>query len=332
MGAGADVRATARAEPWRSAVELHRRADHGQQRDGRPPCLGPNAQGRLPALPRAARLRPALPERVRLPGALGRGRGRALAGPQLQARDRGLRPRRVRRALPRAGGRVLQGAHRPVQASRHVDGLGQQLLHLQRHQHRVHLALPEGVPPARLALQGPPLDRVVSRAAARRSPSTSSSAGEYTGARTPVPLRALPAQGARERGARGLDDDAVDVAGQCGRGGATGRGIRPRRPAASGVPARWPESPRWSPAPAARSSSGSSTRGRSTGCRRRRESCTASSPGTTSSLDEGTGIVHIAPGAGAEDFELSRVHDLPVLAPIDEAGRLRRGVRPLRGR
>jgi len=40
------------------------------------------------------------------------------------------------------------------------------------------------------------------------------------------------------------------------------------------------------------------------------------------SLDEGTGIVHIAPGAGSEDFELSRVHDLPVLAPIDEAGRM----------
>jgi isoleucyl-tRNA synthetase len=40
------------------------------------------------------------------------------------------------------------------------------------------------------------------------------------------------------------------------------------------------------------------------------------------SLDEGTGIVHIAPGCGAEDFELSRVHDLPVLAPIDEAGRM----------
>jgi isoleucyl-tRNA synthetase len=38
-------------------------------------------------------------------------------------------------------------------------------------------------------------------------------------------------------------------------------------------------------------------------------------------LDEGTGIVHIAPGAGAEDFELSRVHGLPVLGPIDESGR-----------
>ena len=44
-------------------------------------------------------------------------------------------------------------------------------------------------------------------------------------------------------------------------------------------------------------------------------------PWSDVSLEEGTGIVHIAPGAGAEDFELSRVHDLPVLAPIDEAGR-----------
>src|SRR3954454_24018909 len=39
------------------------------------------------------------------------------------------------------------------------------------------------------------------------------------------------------------------------------------------------------------------------------------------SLDEGTGVVHIAPGAGGEDFELSRVHGLPVLVPINESGR-----------
>jgi isoleucyl-tRNA synthetase len=38
------------------------------------------------------------------------------------------------------------------------------------------------------------------------------------------------------------------------------------------------------------------------------------------SLDEGTGIVHIAPGAGAEDFDLGRAHGLPVLVPIDESG------------
>jgi len=39
------------------------------------------------------------------------------------------------------------------------------------------------------------------------------------------------------------------------------------------------------------------------------------------SLEEGTGIVHIAPGAGTEDFELARIHDLSVLAPLDESGR-----------
>src|SRR3954466_2422741 len=39
------------------------------------------------------------------------------------------------------------------------------------------------------------------------------------------------------------------------------------------------------------------------------------------SMDEGTGIVHIAPGCGAEDFELSREQDLPVLTPVDESGR-----------
>ena len=39
------------------------------------------------------------------------------------------------------------------------------------------------------------------------------------------------------------------------------------------------------------------------------------------SLEEGSGIVHIAPGCGTEDFELSKEYDLPVLAPVDEAGR-----------
>src|SRR5262245_49802080 len=39
------------------------------------------------------------------------------------------------------------------------------------------------------------------------------------------------------------------------------------------------------------------------------------------SLEDGSGIVHIAPGAGQEDFELGRLHELPVLAPVDEAGR-----------
>ncbi|HYI23976.1 MAG TPA: isoleucine--tRNA ligase, partial [Thermomicrobiales bacterium] len=36
--------------------------------------------------------------------------------------------------------------------------------------------------------------------------------------------------------------------------------------------------------------------------------------------EEGTGIVHIAPGCGKEDFALSKVEDLPIVAPINESG------------
>ncbi len=49
-------------------------------------------------------------------------------------------------------------------------------------------------------------------------------------------------------------------------------------------------------------------------------------------LDEGTGIVHIAPGCGAEDFELSKEHDLDVIAPIDEDGHFYPGFGSLEGR
>ena len=37
--------------------------------------------------------------------------------------------------------------------------------------------------------------------------------------------------------------------------------------------------------------------------------------------DEGTGIVHIAPGCGAEDYQLGKALGLPVIGPIDEDGR-----------
>jgi isoleucyl-tRNA synthetase len=35
---------------------------------------------------------------------------------------------------------------------------------------------------------------------------------------------------------------------------------------------------------------------------------------------EGTGIVHIAPGCGAEDFVLGKEHNLPMVAPLDDEG------------
>lgn len=40
---------------------------------------------------------------------------------------------------------------------------------------------------------------------------------------------------------------------------------------------------------------------------------------------EGTGIVHIAPGCGKEDFALGREHGLKVIAPLDESGVYRDG-------
>jgi len=38
------------------------------------------------------------------------------------------------------------------------------------------------------------------------------------------------------------------------------------------------------------------------------------------SEEEGTGLVHIAPGCGAEDFELGKEYDLPAIAPLSEDG------------
>jgi len=46
---------------------------------------------------------------------------------------------------------------------------------------------------------------------------------------------------------------------------------------------------------------------------------------------EGTGIVHIAPGCGAEDFALSKEYDLPAIAPLDEEGVFLEGFGPLAG-
>lgn len=43
-------------------------------------------------------------------------------------------------------------------------------------------------------------------------------------------------------------------------------------------------------------------------------------PWTEVSQEEGTGIVHIAPGCGEEDFLLGQEYKLPVIAPIDDNG------------
>jgi len=48
--------------------------------------------------------------------------------------------------------------------------------------------------------------------------------------------------------------------------------------------------------------------------------------------DEGTGIVHVAPGCGAEDFTLGKSLGLPMIAPLDESGIVIAGFGPFSGR
>ncbi|MGC8915656.1 MAG: isoleucine--tRNA ligase [Thermoanaerobaculum sp.] len=48
-------------------------------------------------------------------------------------------------------------------------------------------------------------------------------------------------------------------------------------------------------------------------------------------LDTGTGLVHIAPGHGEEDFRTGKLEGLPVLSPLDDAGRYTPEVAALAG-
>jgi isoleucyl-tRNA synthetase len=50
------------------------------------------------------------------------------------------------------------------------------------------------------------------------------------------------------------------------------------------------------------------------------------------SMEDGTGLVHTAPGHGKEDFAVGQREGLPVVCPVDEAGRFTEGTEPFVGR
>ncbi len=75
--------------------------------------------------------------------------------------------------------------------ARPVDGLGQRLLHVLRHEHRVHLAVPRGRPREGLADARPPADRVVPPL--RHVDLGARAARELRGEGRPVAAGALPA-------------------------------------------------------------------------------------------------------------------------------------------
>ena len=237
--------------------------------------------------------------------------------------------RKCRDVVAQVVGRADEG----LDPARPVDGLGQRLLHvLATRTSSTSGASSQHRPRARLARAWATARPSGARAAARRSRPTSCTATTRTGATrrstsasrcstatgewivvwttTPWTLPANVAAAVNPDADYGLLENGEWVA---------------VRAASRTRPSR-----RSSRAP---SSSACATRGRST----------RSSPGSQVehrvipwddvALDTGTGIVHIAPGCGGEDFELRKVHDLAVLTPVDESGpllpRVRLAARPL---
>ena len=241
---------------------------------------------------------------------------------QLEARDRGVRPRRVRPPLPR-GRRPVVGGHRPRARSGSASGWT-----------GARTTSPSATRTS--STSGASCSSCTSaagstwatarpsgaRAAAPRSRSTSSRSRAST--RTAPTRRSSSAS----RCSTGRSESLViwtttpwtlpaNVAAAVKPDAEYGRRENGEWVAVGAVPGRG-RSPSGS---AARSSSAGATRARSTSSGPARTVEHRVIPWDEVTLDEGTGIVHIAPGCGAEDFELVEVHDLPVLTPVDEAGR-----------
>ncbi len=54
-------------------------------------------------------------------------------------------------------------------------------------------------------------------------------------------------------------------------------------------------------------------------------------PGDFVTVEEGTGIVHIAPGHGEDDYEIGLKHDLDIYAPVDDRGKFTKHAGDLEG-
>ncbi len=147
----------------------------------------------------------------------------------------------------------------------------------------------------------------------------------------PERLRQVPAARPAGRLPAGLDDHALDPAGQ--RRGRGGRGHRlragrARRATSCGWPRRcWARSSRasWTRSRCcaksrARSCWGCTTSRSTPSCPSTQDYCYVI-PGDFVSTEDGTGLVHIAPAFGADDMEVGRKYNLPTLMTVDAQGR-----------
>ena len=191
-------------------ILVHRRANHRKQPHGRASRLGAHLQGPVPALQDHEGLPAAVPERLRLPGAVGRGGGREGAWARLEARNRGLRHREVRGAVQGPRPQVRRRPDGAVSQAGLLDGLGQLLLHDVRREQLHDLALPEGVQRAGLDLRGHRRDALVPQVRHRPVAAGGGDRG-LQGDSAPRPLRQVPAARPGGRVAPRLDDHALDA-------------------------------------------------------------------------------------------------------------------------
>ena len=137
-----------------------------------------------------------------------------------------------------------------------------------------------------------------------------------------------------------MDDDALDAARERRGGGAARRRLRAgadrRRDRLRGAePARRTcrcKGKRGGHGQGLRAGRAARTPGRSTSCAAQEGVEHRVVAWDEVSMEEGTGIVHIAPGCGAEDFELGRREGLATIVPVDESGAFYDGFGWLHGR
>ena len=174
-GASSDVFERSLAQPrGRRGLELLRGPADRQRPPRLPPRPRPRLQGRLPALPDDVRLPGAAQGGLGLPRPAGRARGRKAARHLLQAGDRGVRDRRVQPALPRVGLRVRRGVEPADRADRLLDRPRRPLRHPRGRLHRVGLVVAEAALGRRTASTRATRSSPTARAAAPRSPRTRS--------------------------------------------------------------------------------------------------------------------------------------------------------------
>ena len=195
LGARGHVRAAARAEPRRPEVVSFVDGPVTANKSAR--ASTPPGAGRSRTSSSATRRCAASTSATRT-GSTARGSGSRSASSASSASTRSARSRSTastssRAAAARSSSSRRRDADARLEAARPVDGLGQRLLHVQRHEHRVHLAVPEERARARLALHRPPLDRVVPALRDVALAARALAVGRLPGPRRPVALRPLPA-------------------------------------------------------------------------------------------------------------------------------------------